>query len=235
MASMVNEEGRRLLQVIFDQGAQSASRALSQWLGQLVRLVVSDVELVPLEQAAELLGPPESMVAACAMGLSGLLSGTILLVFEDRSGLALVDLLMQQPLGAASEWGEIEQSAAKETTNIIGCSYVGSLVAHLPSPRSAGVEGARATESQLIPTPPHFFHEFAGSLIEFALMDQLAELEHVLLIRTRFTREDAHPGLAQGDELDLNWTLLFVPSREALDVLSAMFGQVESNPARFQV
>ena len=49
-----------------------------------------------------------SLVAACAMGLTGRLTGLILLVFEDRSGLALVDLLMHQPVGTTTAWGELE-------------------------------------------------------------------------------------------------------------------------------
>src|SRR5262245_2125076 len=80
---------RHLLRLIFDRGAEGASLALSKWLGEEVRLAVSEVELVELDQAAELLGPADVLVAACAMGLTGRLTGTILLVFEDRSGLAL--------------------------------------------------------------------------------------------------------------------------------------------------
>src|SRR5262249_56545799 len=101
-------------------------------VGESVRLTISEVELVALERAGELLGPPETLVAACAMGLTGRLTGSILLVFEDRSGLALVDLLMHQPVGTTTDWGELEQSAAKETTNIVGCAYVNALAAHLP-------------------------------------------------------------------------------------------------------
>ncbi len=108
------------------------SQALSKWLGQEVHLAISEVELVELARAAELLGPAESLVAACTMGLTGRLTGLILLVFEDRSGLALVDLLLQQPVGTSTTWGELEQSAAKETTNIVGCAYVNALAAHLP-------------------------------------------------------------------------------------------------------
>ena len=100
--------------------------------GQEVHLAVSEVELVELAQTAELLGPAESLVAACTMGLAGRLTGLILLVFEDRSGLALVDLLMHQPVGTTTNWGELEQSAAKETTNIVGCAYVNALATHLP-------------------------------------------------------------------------------------------------------
>ena len=234
MDSNLSDGGPNALQAIFNEGAQSASVALSRWLGQPVRLAISDIALVPLEQATELLGPPESLVAACGMGLDGRLSGSILMVFEDRSGLALIDMLLQQPQGVATEWGEIEQSAAKETTNIIGCAYVGALAAHLPRDPSASAIDVETAADQIIPTPPQFFHEFAGSLIEFALVDQLAELDQLLLIRTRLGKETRAAAGAEATIDDLNWTLLFVPSREARAILSAMFRQSEPHSGMSQ-
>jgi chemotaxis protein CheC len=215
---------RRLLRMIFDRGAESASLALSKWLGQQVHLTVSEVELVELEQAAELLGPAERLVAACTMGLSGRLTGSILLVFEDRSGFALVDMLSQQPLGTTTVWGELEQSAAKETTNIVGCAYVNALATHLPGAvacASVHAEGTAAGGDELVPTPPTFVHEFAGSLLEFALMEQALELDQVLLVHSEF--------VAGRQGLNLNWTLLFVPSRESLHALAASLAQLESH------
>ena len=93
MQPILTNAQRHLLRMIFDRGAEAASQALSKWLAEEVHLAVSEVELVELAQTAELLGPADSLVAACIMGLTGRLTGLILLVFEDRSGLALVDLL----------------------------------------------------------------------------------------------------------------------------------------------
>ncbi len=63
-----------------------------------------------------------------------------------------------------------------------------------------------------------FRHEFAGSLLEFALMDQAIELDRLLLVQTRFTSE-------QGMELD--WSLLLVPSGASLAALAAALSQHE--------
>jgi chemotaxis protein CheC len=220
MEPILTDTQRHLLRMIFDRGAESGSQALSKWLGQEVHLAISEVELVELARASELLGPEESLVAACTMGLAGRLTGWILLVFEDRSGLALVDLLMQQPVGTSTTWGELEQSAAKETTNIVGCAYVNALATHLPGVGAKGGAGA----NELIPTPPMFVREFAGSLLEFALMEQALELDQILLIHTEFA--------AGRQGLSLNWTLLFVPSRDALHVLAASLAQLESPESR---
>jgi chemotaxis protein CheC len=216
MGATLTDAHRGLLRMIFDRGAEGASLALSKWLGREVRLAVSDVELVELEKAGELLGPPETLVAACVMGLTGRLTGSILMVFEDRSGLALVDLLLHQPIGTTTSWGELEQSAAKETTNIIGCAYVNALAAHLPG-------GAGAADDELIPTPPSFLHEFAGSLLEFALMEQALERDKLLLIRSEFA---GGPDMPQ-----LNWTLLLVPSPAALEALAASLAGLERRPS----
>jgi chemotaxis protein CheC len=210
---------RHLLRMIFDRGAEGASQALSKWLGQEVHLAISEVELVELEQAADLLGPAESLVTACSMGLAGRLTGLILLVFDDRSGLALVDVLMQQPVGTSTAWDELAQSAVKETTNIVGCAYVNALAAHLPS-AAALSEPTTIRGGELVPTPPTFVREFAGSLLEFALMEQAIELDQVLLIQSEFA--------ANRQGLHLNCTLLFIPSRESLHVLAASLAQLES-------
>jgi chemotaxis protein CheC len=224
MESILTAVQQHLLRMIFDRGAEAASLALSKWLGQEVHLAVNSVELAELAQASELLGPADSLVAACSMELTGRLSGWILLVFEDRSGLALVDLLFHQPIGTATAWDELEQSAAKETTNIVGCAYVNALATHLPgtSQQDRGdPQRAQAHTDELIPTPPTFFHEFAGSLLQFALMEQALELDQVLLIRSDFTAGRKGP--------NLNWTLLFVPSREALRVLVASLTQLQAH------
>jgi chemotaxis protein CheC len=150
------------------------------------------------------------------MGISGPLHGQILLVFEDRAGLALVDLLVGQPPGTTTEWGALEQSAAQETTNIVGCAYLNALAAHLPGKLGrSGPEG-----EELVPTPPTFVHEFAGSLLEFALMEQALELDQVLLVHSSFT--------AVGEDRNLSWTLLFVPDRDSLAALAAALSELEA-------
>jgi chemotaxis protein CheC len=171
-----------------------------------VRLRVSAVEQVALEEASEVLGPGDELVAACAMEVAGALNGQILLVFEDRAGLALVDLLLRQPVGTTTEWGELERSAACETTNIVCCAYLNSLAAHLPT---IGTTGATIT-----PGPPVFRHEFAASLLQFALMDQASGADRLLLVDTQFAVETAR----------LDWTLLFVPGGGSLRALVAALG-----------
>ena len=213
MDATLSDKQKRYLATVFDRGAASASDALSRWLGKPVRLVVSGVEEVGLIEASEALGPGDELVAACLMEMTAGLSGQLILAFEDRSGFGLVDMLLGQPVGTSASWGELEQSAAKETTNIIGCAYLNALAAHLPAlTTSAGSEA-------LLPGPPHFRHEFAASLLEFALMDQAVHGDHLLVIKSAFSIASA----------ELDWSLLFVPSGESLETLRAVLSRIDSS------
>ena len=90
-----------------------------------------------------------------------------------------------------------------ETANIVGCAYLNSLSAHLPAPGGAA--------APLVPSPPTFRHEFAGSLLEFALMEQAMRSDRLLLARTRF----------ESEAMELDWSLLLVPSGESLAAIAA--------------
>ena len=196
----LDDRQRRLLKTILERGADGASSALSRWLGCPVRLEVGEVDQVEVEAATEAIGPGETLVAACAMAVAGRVSGLLILAFEDESGLALADLLQRLPIGTTTAWGELERSAAQETANIVGCAYHTALASHLPG-------GSGSIE----PGPPDFRHEFAASLLEFALLDQATRADRVLLVQTRFLAEPA----------ELRWTLLLIPSAEALADLAA--------------
>ena len=215
MGPIFGETRKRVLTAVFERGAADASLALSKWLDQDVRLTVGGVDEVEMAEATDLLGPPEQLVASCAMELSGRLTGQLLLVFEDRSGLALADLLLRQPVGTATTWGELEVSAALETVNIVGCAYLNSLAVHLPL-SDDGDDGARA--ATLLPSPPTFRHEFAGSLLEFALMEQAIRRDRLLLARTRF----------ESDRMERDWSLLLVPSGESLERLASASAEPET-------
>ena len=208
MRKALDDASRRRLRTIFERGAEEASVALSKWLDQPAILRTSEVDELDLAEAAELLGPADSLVAACSMELTGLITGQLMLIFNDRSGLALADLLLRQPDGTAKTWGELEQSAANETANIVGCSYLNSLAAQLPR---SNEEPADAIAT-ILPSPPSFRHEFAGSLLEFAVMEQAIKLDRLLLVKTCF----------EAEKRLLDWSLLLVPSSDSLEWLASV-------------
>lgn len=164
------------------------------------------MEQVSLEVATELLGPLDATVCACCMRVSGGMLGQLLLGFDDASGLTLCDALLPRETESI-EWGELEVSAAKETTNIVGCAFLNALSQIFPRPEPADGGSGNAT---WIPTPPVFVRDYAASIMQFALIDQACEFDQVLVAKTEFTMD----GTAVG------WRLLLVPDAESLDRLS---------------
>jgi chemotaxis protein CheC len=192
--------GRQLrrLESAFHAGADEASTAMASWLGVPSLIVVESLDQAPLQAAGNLLGDPEATLCACSMRLSGSMSGQLVFAFEDGCGLSLADLLLDRPPGASAAWGVVEESAALESANIIGCAYLNAFA------RTLSAEGPAVHE--LIPSPPLFQRDFAGSLLQSLIMNQAMETNTVFLARTRFE--------IRGQPL--NWTLLLIPDAASL-------------------
>ena len=197
----LSERQLAALEKAFRQGAADASDALARWLGRPSLICVESVEQLALHEATRVLGAGDKPVCFCAAEMNGGLTGELILAFDDASGLALADILLDQPLGTANAWGEMEISAALETTNLVSCAYFNSLSRTI-------VEAGQGT-SELLPSPPRFSHDFAESLVQFALMGQAVATDHVVFSRTQF-HIDGEP---------LDWTLLLVPDEESMQSL----------------
>lgn len=202
----LNEQQLDSISMIFRFGATDASRALSSWIGREVRVSMERMEQVSLEVATELLGPVDATISACCMRVSGGVIGQLLFGFDDASGLILCDALLPREK-ESSEWGELEVSAAMETTNIVGCAFLNALSQIFPRPEP--VDGS-SENTTWIPSPPVFVRDYAASIMQFALMDQASEFDQVLVAKTEFTMD----GTAVG------WRLLLVPDAASLDRLS---------------
>jgi chemotaxis protein CheC len=188
------------LRRVLHEGASKASTALERWIGKPTSITVDGVEQLPLSSATDLLGPDDEPVGFCIAAMTGRLTGQLILAFDDASGLSLADLLLGQPKGSAATWGDMEISAALETTNIVGSTYLNVLAETLP---------ATAGPTEVMLSPPSFNHDFAASVIEFALMSQVTAAANVLLARTRF-RIDGDP---------VEWTMLLVPDASTMSTL----------------
>ncbi len=110
--NLLNESQLRLLKSAFHQGAADASTALAKWLGKPAMISVEAVEQLPLIEATGVLGVDDQPICFCSTEMTGRLTGELILAFDDASGLALADMLLDQPAGTANEWDEMKTSAA---------------------------------------------------------------------------------------------------------------------------
>ena len=134
------------LESSFHQGSADASQALAKWIGKPSVVEIDSLEQLPLEEATGLLAAGDEPICFCSAEIKGLLTGEMILAFDDASGLALADMLLDQPRGTADEWTEMAMSAALETTNILCCAYLNSLVSESLHVRPVERVVADATE-----------------------------------------------------------------------------------------
>ncbi len=194
----LNDAQLATFSAVFHTGAAEASVALGKWIGKPAHISLDAVEQLPLQEATGVLGSHEEPICFCVTQMQGRLTGQLVLAFDDASGLVMADLLMGQPRSTASEWNEMEMSAALETTNILCCSFLNALSITLPDDPEMTHE--------LIPTPPRFSRDFAESLVQFAVMAQVVASDQVLVAHTEF-RIDDEP---------VDWTMLFVPDAPSM-------------------
>lgn len=189
-------------------GATEASRAMATWLSVPSLIEFDTVDQVPISGAPVVLGGADETLCFCSMELTGSLTGLIIFAFDDSCGLSLSDLLLDRPVGTATDWGDVEQSAALETANIIGCAYLNSLTKHLTE--SSG------DTLQLLPSPPTFRREFAESMLQTVFFGQAIASDFIFVAKATFQIRA---------EL-LNWSMLFVPDAPSMSRLRELMDQV---------
>ena len=205
----LNDQQMAALESLLHRGSLNASNLLAKWIGKPSVVEIDSLELLEVEDAAELLDANDEPMCFCSSEIDGLMTGELILAFDDESGHALVKILLEQPANDSGQWTDLAISAAMETTNILACSYLNSI--------STSFEGV-SSSTQCLPSPPKFSRDFAASLLEFALMGQAISNEKVVLAKTRF----------QIDGTCANWTLLLIPDAPSMARLASLLSQTAS-------
>jgi len=176
-------------------GAGHAANALSQLTGKKIVISVPEVRSVPLKRIVELVGPPESLVAAIYMKLMGDTRGRSLLIFPKQSAFNLVDILMKRSAGQTKFLSEIDCSALKEVGNILTGAFLTSLAEFL--------------NVSLIPSVPLIAYDIVGGILEALVVEFGEEADYIYCIQTEF----ADPSL------DIGGSFIPVFDRKSLDVI----------------
>jgi chemotaxis protein CheC len=134
-------------------GSGTAGTALSSLLGRPVDISVPNALALPLCEAVEAAGDPESEATAVVLPVTGELGGVVLLLFAPDDVVTLSTLLGVEP------GTEVGDSALGEIGNILGTSYINSLTA------MTGIE--------IEPGPPQTASDMLGALVASVVLSQL--------------------------------------------------------------
>lgn len=116
------------LREVANMGAGHAATALSQLTNQRISVDVPQIEIVRLEEVPNLTGHATDVVACVAMHVLGDLAGRTVQVLPEQTAVRLAGILLgRSDLSFPDDFGELEQSALKEASNIVGGAYLNAL------------------------------------------------------------------------------------------------------------
>jgi chemotaxis protein CheC len=175
-------------------GAGHAATALSQMTNRTIMITVPRVNVRPLEEACDLVGSPDDVVAAVLMHMMGDLTGRTLLLFPERAARTLCDFLLRRELGTTTSFGTMEQSALKEAGNILGSAYLNALSDFMGM--------------MLVPSIPSLVIDLSGAILTSTHLNFGHERDYAFCVETSFRVE--------GDTEPLGGHFLLLPDLASL-------------------
>ncbi|MFN0181353.1 MAG: chemotaxis protein CheC [Gemmatimonadales bacterium] len=159
------------LREVANIGAGHAATALSQMTGCKIMINVPEVSVRRLEEAAELIGPADTIVAAVLMHMMGDLTGRTLLVLPETSARGLCRILLRRE-DVGDAFGEMERSTINETGNILCSAYLNALSDFMGM--------------MLVPSVPALVIDQAGAVLTTAYLNFGHARDFVICVETAF-------------------------------------------------
>ncbi len=194
----------KLSETDLSQAARKAAASLASWINRPVSLVWKSPDKIAIEDAGNMLGDPEAIVPICILEVSGPITGRLILVNDAATIAGFVNMILGVGAGVTAEqvslirdnppafWDELARSAALETANIVACAFLNALAASLPPEKSHG----------LLPSPPRFAVDYAGSLVQFLLAEFAMRTDRIHVIESQMMLDD---------RLRSDWRLIWIP------------------------
>ena len=160
-------------------GAGHAATALSQMTGARIMISVPQLQIARLEEVPSLIGSPEQPVATVLMHMLGDVTGRTLLVLPEPAARRLAERLLRRTQGSVVDFGELEQSALKETGNILCAAYLNALSDFM------GL--------MLLLSVPTLVVDQCGAVLTSAYIEFAQAQDYVFSIETQFTLDEGDP------------------------------------------
>jgi chemotaxis protein CheC len=156
-------------------GAGHAATALSQMTNRTIMISVPQVKVKPLEDACDIVGAPDDVVASVLMHMMGDLTGRAMVIFPEPAAKVLCDFLLRRERGTTQAFGEMEQSALKEAGNILASAYLNALSDFMGM--------------MLVPSVPSLVIDLSGAVLTSAHLNFGHDRDYAFCVETSFRVE----------------------------------------------
>lgn len=161
-----------VLREIGNIGSGNAASALAKMIQKRIDMDVPHVRILSFQEAAEVLGGEEIVVAGIYFQLEGDLQGNIMFLMDVASSKTLTGMLMGRE-EVTGDLDEMDRSALQEIGNILSGSYVSSL--------------CTLTGLDLKISVPSLCIDMAGAILSVPAIQFSQTFDKILLIETTLT------------------------------------------------
>lgn len=172
MSSKFSKAKQDALKEIATIGGGNAASAANQMLRKKVNVGVPAVNLIPVENAAEIFGRAEDLVIAVYLQLLGDVSGVILLILRRDEAKRLADLLLRRESGKSKILNELAQSSLKEAATILSGAYLNAI--------------AQLLRMRLLVSSPCLTQDMAGAIVNNVLVETAKDSDYAIIAKTEF-------------------------------------------------
>lgn len=190
------------LKEISNIGMGHAATALSQMIGQTIRLRVPHVTITEISQVPDHLGGAERMMVGITLQVLGDARGSIMLLFPQESAHRLLCSLLGQQ-GKTLVMNEISISALKEVGNILASAYLSAL--------------GNMLNKTLIPSVPLLAYDMAGAVVDYVLIDLSRSGDLAMMVETDFSGDS-------DQELAIKGHFFLLPDPTTLNIFFETLG-----------
>jgi chemotaxis protein CheC len=162
-------------------GAGHAATALSQMTNRTIMITVPRVKVKPLEDACDMVGAPDDVIASVLMHMMGDLTGRAMVLFPEPAARVLCDFLFRRERGTTQTFGDMEQSGLKETGNILASAYLNALSDFMGM--------------MLVPSVPSLVIDLSGAILTSAHLNFGHDRDYAFCVETSFRIEGSNEPL----------------------------------------
>ena len=194
MSTQYSELQLDALRELANIGSGTASTALSTMLGRSVDISVPTARVLSFADAVDAAGPGEQEMTGIVLGITGDMTGTVLLLIPPADADAMCRMLGVEPTD------DIALSALGEIGNIVGTSYINAL--------------ASMTGMHIEPTPPATATDMLGAIVETVLAGHAFSGDAALMLDSNL--------LVEGEDCSISF--LLVPDAGGIEMLLSRLG-----------
>lgn len=176
LRSIFTDEFVDLLTKISKEGIENASKGFSAMLGRDIVVKSSTAKFVKLMDIAKMLGGPEDETVAIYLKTESGITGQMILVMPYEKAMALVDMMMCEPIGTTTSLGTMEKSALQELGNITGTYFLNYV--------------SDNTGNSVRPSPPAVMVDMCAAILDIVIATAGVENEEVLMFDADFIQGD---------------------------------------------